>query len=77
MMTWLRLSKKTEIDVLVELSGHTGDNRLVMLAERVAPVQVTYLGYPNTTGLANMDYRITDQSRIPRAYPMNGILRSC
>jgi predicted O-linked N-acetylglucosamine transferase (SPINDLY family) len=59
------LIQEDEIDVLVELSGHTGDNRLVMLAERVAPVQVTYLGYPNTTGLANMDYRITDSIADP------------
>lgn len=48
------------IDVLVELSGHTCDHRLAMLANRVAPLQVTYLGYPNTTGLQEMDYRVTD-----------------
>lgn len=48
------------IDVLVELSGHTCDNRLAMLARRVAPVQMTYLGYPNTTGLSEMDCRVTD-----------------
>jgi predicted O-linked N-acetylglucosamine transferase (SPINDLY family) len=54
-----------QIDVLVELSGHTADNRLAMLAERTAPVQVSYLGYPNTTGLASMDYRITDAVADP------------
>jgi len=54
------LIENDEIDVLIELSGHTADNRLAMLADRVAPVQVTYLGYPNTTGLASMDLRITD-----------------
>jgi predicted O-linked N-acetylglucosamine transferase (SPINDLY family) len=54
-----------KIDVLVELSGHTKDNRLPMLARRVAPVQVTYLGYPNTTGLAEMDCRITDAIADP------------
>jgi protein O-GlcNAc transferase len=48
------------IDILVELSGHTAGNRLEMLAGRVAPVQMTYLGYPNTTGVDAMDYRITD-----------------
>jgi protein O-GlcNAc transferase len=53
------------IDVLVELSGHTADNRLEMLANRVAPVQVTYLGYPNTTGLVEMDYRLTDTISDP------------
>jgi protein O-GlcNAc transferase len=53
------------IDVLVELSGHTANNRLPMLAGRVAPVQITYLGYPNTTGLGEMDYRITDTVADP------------
>ncbi len=53
------------IDVLVELSGHTCDNRLVMLGNRVAPIQVTYLGYPNTTGLTDMDYRLTDAIADP------------
>jgi predicted O-linked N-acetylglucosamine transferase (SPINDLY family) len=53
------------IDVLVELSGHTCNNRLAALARRVAPIQVTYLGYPNTTGLREMDYRITDAIADP------------
>lgn len=53
------------IDILVELSGHTAENRLAMLGNRVAPVQVTYLGYANTTGLSEMDYRITDAIADP------------
>ena len=53
------------IDVLVDLSGHTAGNRLPDLARRAAPVQATYLGYHGTTGLAAMDYRITDSYADP------------
>jgi len=44
----------------VELSGHTASGPLAALRHRVAPVQATYLGYPNTTGLPTIDYRIVD-----------------
>ena len=53
------------IDVLVELAGHTAGHRLRALAERPAPVQVSYLGYPATTGLATIDYRLTDEVADP------------
>lgn len=53
------------IDVLVDLSGHTGSARVAVLAGRAAPVQMTWLGYINTTGLTKVDYRITDAIADP------------
>jgi predicted O-linked N-acetylglucosamine transferase (SPINDLY family) len=52
-------------DVLIDLAGHTGFNRLEIFARRLAPVQMTYLGYPGTTGLRSIDTRLTDAVADP------------
>jgi predicted O-linked N-acetylglucosamine transferase (SPINDLY family) len=54
-----------EIDVLMDLSGHTGHNRMRLFAQRAAPVQMTYLGYPGSTGVPNMDWLLGDAVVTP------------
>ena len=72
------LIREDRIDILIDLSGHTGNNRLAVFAAKPAPVQMTYLGYPNTTGLSTIDYRITDKIADPlgeEAYYTEALLR--
>jgi predicted O-linked N-acetylglucosamine transferase (SPINDLY family) len=52
-------------DIAVDLGGHTGTSLLPLFARRLAPVQISYLGYPNTTGLTAMDYRLVDEITDP------------
>jgi len=54
------------IDILIDLKGHTTNNRLAIFAYKPAPIQITYLGYPGTTGATFMDYIIADKIIIPK-----------
>ena len=60
-----RLIREHEIDILVDLQGQTAGARMNMLAWRPAPIQITYLGLPATTGLDSIDYVIADRYLIP------------
>ena len=57
--------RRDDIDILVDLAGHTGGNRLLAFACKPAPIQMSYLGYLGTTGLSAIDYYITDAHADP------------
>ena len=59
------LAREMGIDIAVDLGGFTGDNRVGPFAYRAAPIQISYLGYPGTTGAKYIDYIIADKILIP------------
>jgi predicted O-linked N-acetylglucosamine transferase (SPINDLY family) len=60
-----RMIRQDKIDILVDTGGHTANSRLLSFATKPAPVQVTWIGYPNTTGMHAIDYRLTDAFADP------------
>lgn len=64
--TAARLINEDKIDILVDLSGHSQDNALPIMAYRPAPVQISGIGYTNTTGLRTIDYFLSDVVCIPK-----------
>ncbi len=59
-------SRELEIDIAVDLKGYTGNNRFGIFIERCAPIQISYLGYPGTTGSNCIDYLVADKTLIPK-----------
>jgi len=63
-----KLLKELEIDIAIDLMGHTTGSRMGILAHRAAPIQINYLGFPGTTGASHVDYIIADPILIPERH---------
>ena len=62
----LSLCKENKIHIAIDLKGYTKDNQIDIFQKRVAPIQISYLGYPGTTGIDNMDYILADKIITPK-----------
>ena len=63
----VELARKDNIDIAIDLMGYTKHHRMTIFSYRVAPIQISYLGYPGTTGSNSIDYIIADDILIPKA----------
>jgi len=64
----VEIIRKEKISLLVDLSGHTKNNRMTLFAKKPCPIQISWIGYATTTGLPAMDYRIVDQYTDPEEH---------
>ena len=62
------LAKKLKVDIAVDLNGYTRNSRIDIFSERFCPLQISFLVYPGTSGIKNMDYLIADKTLIPEKY---------